>query len=104
MHAELDQAERDVVAREIRSGSRLLISTDVRARNRDIQEFSVAINYDLPGNVENYLIRIGRSGRFSRKGGAINFVTNNDMRSMRDIERHYHTRIEEMPMDIADLI
>ena len=65
------------------------------------------INYDLPGNVENYLHRIGRSGRFGRKGVAINFVTNNDVRLysrcntkqvrvMKDIEAHYHTQIDEV--------
>merc|ERR1739848_661408 len=48
--------------------------------------------------------RIGRSGRFGRKGVAINFVTNNDVRTMKDIEKYYHTQIEEMPMDIADMI
>ncbi|CAE7636353.1 inf-1 [Symbiodinium sp. CCMP2456] len=55
-------------------------------------------------NMENYLHRIGRSGRFGRKGVAINFVTNNDVRTMKDIEKFYHTQIEEMPADIADLI
>jgi superfamily II DNA/RNA helicase len=54
--------------------------------------------------MENYLHRIRRSGRFGRKGVAINFVTNNEARTMRDIERFYHTQIEEMPLDIADLI
>lgn len=105
MHAELDQKERDLVMREFRSGSsRVLISTDLLARGIDVQQVSLVINYDLPSNMENYLHRIGRSGRFGRKGVAINFVTNNDVRSMKDIERYYHTQIEEMPMDIADLI
>jgi len=105
MHAELDQKERDLVMREFRSGSsRVLISTDLLARGIDVQQVSLVINYDLPQNMENYLHRIGRSGRFGRKGVAINFVTNNDVRTMKDIERYYHTQIEEMPMDIADLI
>jgi len=105
MHAELDQKERDLVMREFRSGSsRVLISTDLLARGIDVQQVSLVINFDLPSNMENYLHRIGRSGRFGRKGVAINFVTNNDVRSMKDIERYYHTQIEEMPMDIADLI
>jgi len=105
MHAELDQKERDLVMREFRSGSsRVLISTDLLARGIDVQQVSLVINYDLPQNMENYLHRIGRSGRFGRKGVAINFVTNNDVRAMKDIERYYHTQIEEMPMDIADLI
>jgi len=105
MHAELDQKERDLIMREFRSGSsRVLISTDLLARGIDVQQVSLVINYDLPQNMENYLHRIGRSGRFGRKGVAINFVTNNDVRSMKDIERYYHTQIEEMPMDIADMI
>lgn len=105
MHADLDQKERDLVMREFRSGSsRILISTDLLARGIDVQQVSLVINYDLPSNMENYLHRIGRSGRFGRKGVAINFVTNNDVRIMKDLERFYHTQIEEMPMDIADLI
>jgi len=105
MHADLDQKERDLVMREFRSGSsRVLISTDLLARGIDVQQVSLVINYDLPPNMENYLHRIGRSGRFGRKGVAINFVTNADVRAMKDIEKFYHTQIEEMPMDIADLI
>jgi translation initiation factor 4A len=105
MHAEMDQKERDLVMREFRSGSsRVLISTDLLARGIDVQQVSLVINFDLPQNMENYLHRIGRSGRFGRKGVAINFVTNNDVRVMKDIEKYYHTQIEEMPMDIADMI
>merc|ERR1719493_193318 len=105
MHADLDQKERDLVMREFRSGSsRVLVSTDLLARGIDVQQVSLVINYDLPQNMENYLHRIGRSGRFGRKGVAINFVTNSDVRAMKDIEKYYHTQIEEMPMDIADLI
>merc|ERR1711982_286808 len=105
MHAELDQKERDLVMREFRSGSsRVLISTDLLARGIDVQQVSLVINYDLPHRVENYLHRIGRSGRFGRKGMAINFVTERDVRSMRDIERHYETQIEELPADVADML
>jgi len=105
MHADLDQKERDLIMREFRSGSsRVLISTDLLARGIDVQQVSLVINYDLPQNMENYLHRIGRSGRFGRKGVAINFVTNKDVGSMKDIEKYYHTQIEEMPMDIADMI
>lgn len=105
MHAELEQKDRDRIMREFRSGSsRVLISTDLLARGIDVQQVSLVINYDLPGNVENYLHRIGRSGRFGRKGVAINFVTTADARHLKEIEMHYHTQIDEMPMDIADLI
>merc|ERR1711963_619801 len=102
---ELNQQERDLVMREFRSGSsRVLFSTDLLARGIDVQQVSLVINYDLPTNMENYLHRIGRSGRFGRKGVAINFVTTQDVRLIKDIERYYHTQIEEMPNNIADLL
>jgi translation initiation factor 4A len=105
MHAELEQKDRERIMREFRSGSsRVLISTDLLARGIDVQQVSLVINFDLPSNLENYLHRIGRSGRFGRKGVAINFVTNNDVRVMKDIEKNYHTQNEETPMDIADRI
>merc|ERR1712039_199451 len=105
MNAELDQMDRDKVMCEFRSGSsRVLISTDLLARGIDVQQVSLVINYDLPTNMENYLHRIGRSGRFGRKGVAINFVTTKDVRSIKDIERYYHTQIEELPNNIADLL
>eukprot|EP00940_MAST-03C_sp_MAST-3C-sp2_P001470 g1470.t1 len=105
MHGEMDQRERDLILREFRSGSsRVLITTDLLARGIDVQQVSLVINYDLPSNRENYIHRIGRSGRFGRKGVAINFLTNNDVRYLRDIEQFYHTQIEEMPMDVADLL
>jgi translation initiation factor 4A len=105
MHGDMDQKERDVIMREFRSGSsRVLITTDLLARGIDVQQVSLVINYDLPSNRENYIHRIGRSGRFGRKGVAINFVTEDDKRMMADIEQHYHTQIDEMPMDVANLI
>jgi translation initiation factor 4A len=105
MHADLDQKERELIMREFRSGSsRILISTDLLARGIDVQQVSLVINFDLPASLENYLHRIGRSGRFGRTGVAINFVTADSVRTLKDIERFYHTQIEEMPMDIADLL
>uniref|UniRef100_A0A8C4QH42 RNA helicase n=1 Tax=Eptatretus burgeri TaxID=7764 RepID=A0A8C4QH42_EPTBU len=105
MHGDMDQKERDLIMREFRSGSsRVLITTDLLARGIDVQQVSLVINYDLPTNRENYIHRIGRGGRFGRKGVAINFVTNEDRRILRDIESFYNTQIEEMPMNVADLI
>merc|ERR1711935_1228897 len=68
------------------------------------QQVSLVINYDLPTNRENYIHRIGRGGRFGRKGVAINFLTAEDQRTLQDIEQFYNTQIEEMPMNVADLI
>lgn len=104
IHADLPQAERDTIMKEFRSGSsRILISTDLLARGIDVQQVSLVINYDLPANKENYIHRIGRGGRFGRKGVAINFVTDRDVGMMREIEKFYSTQIEEMPADIGAL-
>jgi len=105
MHGDMDQKEREVIMREFRSGSsRVLITTDLLARGIDVQQVSLVINYDLPNNRENYIHRIGRGGRFGRKGVAINFVTDDDKRNLHDIETFYNTQINEMPQNVADLI
>lgn len=104
LHGDMEQKDRDKIMREFRTGSsRVLVTTDLLARGIDVQQVSLVINYDLPTNRENYIHRIGRSGRFGRKGVAINFVTDADVRTMKEIEEHYNTTVEEMPMDIADL-
>jgi len=105
MHGEMQQRERDAIMSEFRQGSsRVLITTDVWARGIDVQNVSLVINYDLPTNRENYIHRIGRSGRFGRKGVAINFVTSDDVRILRDIEQYYSTQIDEMPLKIDELM
>lgn len=105
MHGDMTGQERELIMKEFRSGSsRVLITTDLLARGIDVQQVSLVINYDLPANRENYIHRIGRSGRFGRKGVAINFVTADDHRALRELEVHYNTQIAEMPMNVADLI
>src|ERR1700761_8406698 len=98
----MEQKAREVLMKEFRSGSsRVLITTDLLARGIDVQQVSLVINYDLPTNRENYIHRIGRGGRFGRKGVAINFVTTNDVAMLRDIEQFYNTQIDEMPLNVA---
>jgi ATP-dependent RNA helicase len=105
MHADMEQKDRDTIMKQFRAGeSRVLISTDVWARGLDVPQVSLVINYDLPNNRELYIHRIGRSGRYGRKGVAINFVKNDDIRILRDIEQYYSTQIDEMPMNVSELI
>jgi ATP-dependent RNA helicase len=105
MHGDMPQKERDAIMGEFRGGTtRVLITTDVWARGIDVQQVSLVINYDLPTNRENYIHRIGRSGRYGRKGVAINFVKADDVGALRDIEQYYSTQIDEMPQNVADLI
>eukprot|EP01084_Bolivina_argentea_P219283 371955_1 len=101
MHGDMPQKERDAIMEEFRAGgARVLITTDVWGRGLDVQQVSLVINYDLPLNRELYIHRIGRSGRFGRKGVAINFVKEDDVRTLRDIEQFYGTTIDEMPMNL----
>lgn len=105
MHGDMKQEEREVIMKEFRSGSsRVLITTDLLARGIDVQQVSLVINYDLPSSKENYIHRIGRGGRFGRKGVAINFVSNEDKNMLEEIETYYNTQVEEMPLNVADLI
>ncbi|XP_040370276.1 eukaryotic initiation factor 4A-10 isoform X2 [Rosa chinensis] len=105
IHGEMEQNTRDIIMREFRSGSsRVLITTDLMARGIDVQQVSLVINYDLPTQPENYLHRIGRSGRFGRKGVAINFVTSDSERMLHDIKNFYQVVIEELPDRFGDLL
>jgi len=105
MHGEMEQEEREAVMKAFRNTEyRVLISTDLWARGLDVSQVSLVINYDLPMNRELYIHRIGRSGRFGRKGVAINFVCDDDIRVLRDIEQFYATQIDEMPISVTDLI
>ena len=105
IHGKMSQDERDTIVNEFRQGkTRLLLTTDLLARGIDIQQVSLVINYDLPTNKDNYIHRIGRSGRFGRKGVAINLVKLNDeaeIRAFHGLKKYFHTDIEEMPEDIS---
>jgi len=105
IHGDMPQKERDSIIEDFRVGrSRQLIATDLIGRGLDIQQVSLVVNYDVPSSREFYIHRIGRSGRFGRKGVAINFVKNDEAGLLREIERHYGTEIKEMPGNFADLI
>ena len=104
MHSELPQQERDKVMKEFRLGAtRVLITTDLLARGIDVYQVSLVINYDIPKQKETYIHRIGRSGRFGRKGTAINFVTPEDKDDLETIQKFYNTSIEELPSDLSSI-
>jgi translation initiation factor 4A len=98
LHSNMDKFEREKSFKDFRSGTaRVLISSNVTSRGIDIQQVSVVINFDLPRDVHNYLHRIGRSGRWGRKGTGINFITRRDIIKMKEIESYYNTQIDELP-------
>jgi len=101
IHGSMTQDERDAIVKDFRAGtSRVLVATDLMARGIDVQQVSLVVNFDLPSDRENYIHRIGRSGRFGRKGVAINFVTDKTQRDLQDIIKYYNTEIVEMPTNI----
>ena len=100
IHSSLDKIERTRNYEKFKCGdSRVLISSNVTARGIDIQQVSTVINFDIPKCTSTYLHRIGRSGRWGRKGTAINFITRRDLRHLKDIESFYQTQINELPND-----
>ena len=105
LHGEMAQDVREVIMKEFRTGSsRVLITTDVLARGIDVYQVSLVINYDMPISKETYIHRIGRTGRFGRKGVAINFVAPGDAKFLKDVEKFYNTEITELPIDLTDLL
>jgi translation initiation factor 4A len=104
IHSNMEKSDRDKAFNDFRNGnSRVLISSNVTARGIDIQQVSVVINFDLPKCVHTYLHRIGRSGRWGRKGVGINFITRRDIMQIKKIEEHYSTQISEMPSELTFL-
>lgn len=102
IHGDMEVGERRARMSDFRSGKvRVLISTDLLARGIDVQQISVVINFELPIQRENYIHRIGRSGRFGRKGASINLVTEREMRNQVDIERFYSTKVNPLPLDLS---
>lgn len=105
IHGDLPTSERNEIMKDFRSGaSRILISTDLLSRGIDVQQVSLVINYDLPSQFESYIHRIGRSGRYGRKGVSINLCTKFDINKIKEIERFYETQIDPLPQDFDKLL
>jgi len=102
IHSNMTKEQRAGVVEEFRKSKyRIMVSSNITARGLDIQQVSIVINYDLTRSVDTYLHRIGRSGRWGRKGTAINFITRDDLNSIRNIERHYSIDIRELPANVV---
>ena len=105
IHGSMDKADREKTFYNFRNGNfRVLISSNITARGIDIQQISTVINYDIPSCHNTYLHRIGRSGRWGRKGFAINFVTRRDIFNMKKIEKHYNIDIKELPVNFKVVV
>jgi ATP-dependent RNA helicase len=98
IHSSMTHDEREQSIMDFRNGkTRVLISSNVTARGIDIQQVSVVINFDLPNDIHTYIHRIGRSGRWGRKGTGINFITRRDINKIKELEEYYRCQIDELP-------
>ena len=105
IHGNMPQSQRKEIMRSFRDGNiRMLIATDLLCRGIDVHHVSLVINYEVPYKIDNYIHRIGRSGRFGRKGLAINFVNEREMAQIKSIEKFYSTTIEQLPEDISTIL
>ncbi len=105
IHGDLLTADRNKVMDDFKNGkSRILLSTDLLSRGIDIQQLSLVINFDLPMSKETYIHRIGRSGRYGRKGVSINLITDYDIEYLDEISKHYDTKVEEMPNNFSEFL
>jgi len=102
IHSGMDPSQREKAMTEFRNGiSRVIISSNVTARGIDVQQVSIVINFDIPRDVHTYIHRIGRSGRWGRKGTGINFITRRDISKIKEIEEYYHCQINELPQGLV---
>lgn len=106
IHGEIEQAERESIMEEFRSGKiRILLSTDLMGRGIDVPSVTLVINYDLPNDCAQYIHRIGRTGRFGKRGASINLIgSRGEMRVMKTIEDHYKIIIDELPNNYASIL
>jgi len=100
IHGDKTQEERITVMEQFRSGNvNLLIGTDVTARGIDIPDISIVINYDLPDESENYVHRVGRTGRGKRKGHAYSFCAPEEKEALKNIQEFIEKDIKVLNLD-----
>ena len=105
IHSGMSETERQESYQSFKSGqARTLICTDLFSRGIDVQQVSVVINFDVPKNIHVYIHRIGRSGRWGRKGVGINFITKRDQGKLEEIKQFYCTQVDELPLDFSQYI
>lgn len=105
INGSMEQKDRDEIYKDfIRGAFRIIISTDIWSRGIDVSSVGFVINFDLPYKKESYIHRIGRSGRYGKKGVAINFINEKEYYYMKKIEEYYSTQILEMPVNIEQYI
>ena len=104
IHGQMTQQERNDIVQEFREGkTRILLTTDLLARGIDVPQVNLVVCFDMPADKETYIHRIGRCGRFNKKGVSISFIRMNDpndMRFLNMMRNTYKINIQELPENI----
>jgi superfamily II DNA/RNA helicase len=102
MHSDLEQSEREETILAFRNRRlRIMVATNVVSRGIDIDDIDLVINYDVPRDPEDYVHRVGRTARAARKGQAVTFVNDKEMREFGRIEKLIGYEVKKMPMPEA---
>jgi ATP-dependent RNA helicase len=105
IHGEITKDERESKLLNFKNGAtRILLSTDLLARGIDVQQLNLVINYDLPKSKETYVHRIGRSGRYGRKGVAINLINERELYYLNELEQYYNITIDDLPQNVNQIL
>jgi ATP-dependent RNA helicase DeaD len=106
MHGDMNQNQREAVIKKLKDGKvEIVVATDVAARGLDVERIGIVVNYDMPGDTESYVHRIGRTGRAGRTGKSIVFVTPRQLKMKREIERYTNQPIEPFKLPTqADIV
>ena len=99
MHSDLEQEEREQVMLNFKNGKiNILVATDIVSRGIDIEDIELVLNYDVPGDPEDYIHRIGRTARASAEGSAITLVNEEDQGRFYRIEKLMERQVEPLPI------
>lgn len=103
LHGDKEQMERSATLNRFRSGeTKILIATDVSARGIDIEGVEYVVNYDLPDIAENYVHRVGRTGRGTKRGTAISFCATEEKEMLKEIQEYLEKPVAVLEIDASD--
>lgn len=105
IHGNLSLKDRDAIMEKFRRGAiKTLLTTSILSRGIDINTISLVINYEFPKDINDYVHRIGRTGRYGKKGLAVSLITENEYNLVQNIEKKYNIKIPELPDNLQDYL
>ena len=107
LHGDRNQHEREATLKAFRNGNtRILVATDLAARGIDVDDVTIVINFDFPGNIEEYVHRVGRTGRAGKSGTAVSFFTKENCSSAEELIKILKNskKVAEIPSELDEMV